>query len=327
METFAVILFLIACVGIIFSIVQLVRYATKKQNNKKNKKLLFGFIILAIVSFIILGNASSTDTGEAGKVANSSSVESSALTVSDENLLKKHYKNFSVSERTQFSEIEDKYEKLSSKEKEKIKTNYDRLLKEQDIQVAEWQKEEEAAKKAKEKEEAKKQEELIKKNTKKLSAGEHIVGKHLDAGTYDITFNGSGNFYIYASDESLLTNEIGGGELGITKYRAILPEGAKIKLSGVSINTKPIKSSLSPYGNTTIYTGYWIVGQDITAGRYKASPQSGSGNFFIYGNDGSVKTNEILGGDMGVNEVVVNLQDGDIINVASLKNVKLIPTK
>lgn len=185
----------------------------------------------------------------------------------------------------------------------------------------------EEEKKSKEALEIKKWQEFVKKNTKKLPAGEHIVGTHLDAGTYEVTFNGSGNFIAYASDGSSLINEIGGSDLGISKYRAILPQGAKIQISGMSINVKPIKSTLINYGEVNLYAGYWIVGQDVTAGRYKATATNGSGNFFVYGSSGTVKTNEILGGEIGTPEVIINLEDGDIINIASLKNVKLVPEK
>lgn len=201
----------------------------------------------------------------------------------------------------------------------------------EEIEAEKKAKEEEAKKqeeerKAREAEEAKKWDEFVTKNTKQLSAGEHIVGNQLDAGAYDVTFNGSGNFFVYASDGSLLTNEIGGGDMGINKYRAILTDGSKIKMSGVSVNVQPVKRNLMSYSNIDLYAGYWIVGQDITKGRYKAIPVTGSGNFIIYGKNGSLKTNEILGGDMGVNEVVINLDDGDIINISGISNIKFNTT-
>ncbi len=142
-----------------------------------------------------------------------------------------------------------------------------------------------------------------------------------------MTFNGQGNFNIYSTDGSLLTNEIGGDDLGIDKYRIILTQGNKIKISSMSVNMKPIKRSLISYKETSIYSGYWICGQDITEGRYKAMAESGQGNFIIYDKSGAPKTNEILGGDLGVKEVIIDLEQGDIINVAGLKSVKLVPEK
>lgn len=198
--------------------------------------------------------------------------------------------------------------------------------------AAEKKAQEDAAKKIEEEKKAaaaaetNKWNEFVSKNTKQLSAGEHMVGTHLAPGAYDITFNGSGNFVVTGSDGSLLSNEIGGSDMGISKYRAILPEGAKIKISGMSINTKPIRRNLMSYSNISLHTGYWIVGQDVTEGRYKAVPAGGNGNFIIYESSGMPKINEILGGDMGVKEVTVNLDDGDIINIAGLNNVKLSPT-
>ncbi|APH15646.1 hypothetical protein NPD5_3447 [Clostridium sporogenes] len=175
--------------------------------------------------------------------------------------------------------------------------------------------------------EAKKWNDFVNKNTKELSAGEHTVGKHIDAGAYDVTFNGSGNFNIYSADGDLLTNEIGGNDLGIDKYRIILTQGSKIKAEGMSVNMKPIKRSLMPYKETSIYSGYWICGQDIAEGRYKAMAESGQGNFMIYEKSGTPKTNEILGGDLGVKEVIIDLKKDDIIDVAGLKSIKLVPEK
>ncbi len=296
---------------------------------KKFYKRWWFWVIVVVVVFGALGSGGSDDNKTTKDTSSKPAVEQNKneLTSSDKELLKKHYKDFNVDERTQFAEIEDKYKKINDNEKQQIKSDFERLSKERDIQVAEWAKQEEAAKKAKAAEEAKKQEEFIKKNTKKLPAGEHIVGTHLDAGSYEVTFNGSGNFIAYASDGSPLINEIGGSDLGVSKYRAILPQGAKIQISGMSINVKPIKSTLMNYGEVNLYAGYWIVGQDVTAGRYKAAATNGSGNFFVYGSGGTVKTNEILGGEIGTPEVVINLEDGDIINIASLKNVKLVPEK
>ncbi len=68
------------------------------------------------------------------------------------------------------------------------------------------------------------------------------------------------------------------------------------------------------------------MGRDISNGRYKATAlDGGSGNFIIYSDKGSLKTNEILGGDFGVSEVVVNLKDGDFIQISSITRVKFSP--
>ncbi|AKC63141.1 phage protein [Clostridium sporogenes] len=326
METFTIILFLIGCIGAIVSIILIIKNTIKKQDNKRNKKILIGSIILSIVAFIAFPTKSNTkkDVKTNNKVATENK---SILSSKDKELLKKHYEDFEPGQIEQFDKIQKKYEKMPSKEKESIKSDYERLLKEQAIQVKKW--EDKEKKKAEEEKaaEAKKWNDFVNKNTKELSAGEHTVGTHIDAGAYDVTFNGSGNFNIYSADGSLLTNEIGGNDLGIDKYRIILTQGNKIKISSMSVNMKPIKRSLVPYKETSIYSGYWICGQDITEGRYKAIVESGQGNFVIYGKSGGAKTNEILGGDIGVKEVIINLEDGDIINVAGLKSVKLVPEK
>ncbi len=326
MESLTIILFLIGCIGVIASIILIIKNTIKKQDNKRNKKILIGSIVLSIIAFIAVPTKS--DTKKDVKTSNEVTTDNkSILSSKDKELLKKHYEDFYTAQRTQFAEIEEKYKKMNTKEKESIKADYERLLKEQDIQVKKWA--EEDKKKAEEAKaaEAKKWNDFVNKNSKELSAGEHTVGSHIDAGAYDVTFNGSGNFNIYSADGSLLTNEIGGNDLGIDKYRIILTQSNKIKISSMSVNMKPIKRSLAPYKETSIYSGYWICGQDITEGRYKAMVESGQGNFIIYGKSGEAKTNEILGGDIGVNEVIIDLEDGDIINVAGLKSVKLVPEK
>lgn len=326
MGTFMFFLFLISCIGIIVSIILLIKNTVKKQNNKNNKKILIGSIILVIVSLFNIGNSSSKDTKTTNAAAEKSKI---VLTTQDKELLKKHYKDFDANERTQFSEIEDKYSKLDDKEKQTSKKDFERMCEEKDIQVKEWEKEDEEKEKkeAKAEEEAKtkKWNDFVKTNSKRLSAGTYTVGKHIAPGNYNVTFNGNGNFIINDSNNILLTNEIG-GNYGIKKYKAILVEGSKIELKSMSANFKPIKTTLIPYKTTNIHAGFWVVGTDITKGRYKASiTTGGSGNFIVY-SSGNPKVNEILG-DAGVKEVVIDLEDTDIIDVKNLNNVKLTPEK
>ena len=175
--------------------------------------------------------------------------------------------------------------------------------------------------------EAKEKQDIINKNTKNLSSGEYNISTHLSAGVYDVTFNGTGNFNVYDKDGKLLTNEVGGGaDIGISKYRAILTEGCKIKIAGMSINTLPVEKKLSAYAEMSLYAGYWTVGEDVTSGRYKVSTARGNGNFMIFGSDGMPKTNEILGSS-GVKEILVNLEDNDIIQISSLNHVKFTPSE
>lgn len=164
--------------------------------------------------------------------------------------------------------------------------------------------------------------ETVKNNIKDFGAGEYTVGTHLDGGRYDITFNGDGNFTVY-NGNNLLTNEIGGSN-GISKYRAIFVNGSTFKIASMGIHTTPVKQELKSYGDISLYAGYWIVGQDITAGRYKVTAPSGSGNFIIYNSNSVPKTNEILGTN-GVQDVTVNLENNDIINIANLNQINFTP--
>ncbi|MDP4146726.1 MAG: hypothetical protein Q8936_19985 [Bacillota bacterium] len=220
--------------------------------------------------------------------------------------------------KTDNKELTEK-EKADKEAKAKAQAEADKKAKEEAAKKAD----EEA--KAKSEADAKKWQDFAAKNTKQFSAGEYTIGTHLDAGTYDVTFNGSGNFTVKGKDGTLLSNEIGGSEIGVSKYRAVMVDGSKFKAEGMGISVQPVKNTLMPYGNATIYAGYWIVGKDVTKGRYKAAAASGSGNFIILGNDGLPKTNEILG-DSGVKEVVIDLSDNDLIQVSSLNQVNLTPT-
>lgn len=59
--------------------------------------------------------------------------------------------------------------------------------------------------------------------------------------------------------------------------------------------------------------GQFVVGKDIPAGRYKATPNRGSGNFFV---NGGADVNIILGkGDFGEPEYVFAVQNGDEIEI------------
>jgi len=176
--------------------------------------------------------------------------------------------------------------------------------------------------------EAKDAQDIINKNTRTFSSGEYTVGTHLDAGAYEFTFIGSGNLTVYGADGTLLSNEIGGSNMGVSKYRSILTDRCKIKISGMQMKVVPTNRSLVAYGNINLHAGYWIVGQDVTKGRYTASTKSDSGNFVIYSSNGSPKTNEILGvGEYAVKETVIDLDDGDIISISSLNSVNFKPTK
>lgn len=188
--------------------------------------------------------------------------------------------------------------------------------------------EKEAERKAKEKEEADWKTFVI-KNSKSLSVGEFEVGRHLDPFIYDFNFKDSGNLTIYDNFGNLVTSEIGSStnDHGISRYRIPLGEGFVINIKGMTVNLRPAKNVLMPYKNIALWSGYWFVGTNITEGRYTVTVSNGSGNFIVYDKDSKVIVNEILGGRIGVEKVVVNLKNGDMINISGLSNIKFTPSK
>lgn len=173
MDTLIILLFLIGCIGIVVSIILLIKNKIKKQDNKKNKKILIGFITLTVISFIVAPVVSSqrstqTNTFESEK-------DNKSLTEEDKELLKKHYKDFNVEQRTQFVKIKDKYKAMNDTDKNSIKTDFERLCKEREIQFEEWDKEDrkKAAEEKKETEVEKKDE--VNKEIEQLPR-ENIIG-------------------------------------------------------------------------------------------------------------------------------------------------------
>jgi uncharacterized protein YjdB len=167
-----------------------------------------------------------------------------------------------------------------------------------------------------------------------LGAGIFQGGKDVQAGLYDVTpVDGEGNFFVTSSGGDLNVNEILGPDPSwgqVSKVRVRILAGDEIELSG--INQTHFEPVTTPFVTTvqalSLYTGSWVVGEDIAAGRYKATPASGSGsgNFMVFSKDGMLVTNEILGGDIGVKEVTVNLEDGGIIDIGSINQVNFTPT-
>jgi hypothetical protein len=95
---------------------------------------------------------------------------------------------------------------------------------------------------------------------------------------------------------------------------------------------KPTKKSTTRDNSkavlTSLYTGTFVVGEDIPAGRYTITG-SGSGNLFIYEN-GIPFINEILMGsrsdfDLGVPSVTVDIKDGNEIEISGINNVIFTP--
>jgi hypothetical protein len=156
-----------------------------------------------------------------------------------------------------------------------------------------------------------------------LGAGTFTGGKDVPVGLYVVTAPGqSGNFIVSGTDSY---NEIFGQ--GVTKIRAQISDGDKIELSGLSsVTFTPVSTPfVTTYKLVTLYTGTFIVGQDIGAGRYVATTTPGSsGNFIV---SGANSVNEILGqNDIGgVPSVTTDLTDGDVITISGLGQVTMTP--
>lgn len=164
-----------------------------------------------------------------------------------------------------------------------------------------------------------------------LGAGTFTVGKDIPEGLYDATpADGQGNFIITnAKSMDLNVNSILGvaNGIGVSKVRVKLVGNEQIKLESINkTHFEPVTSQLiTDHNATSLYSGRFIVGEDIGKGRYTATSTGGTGNFIIYNKSNVPKTNEILG-DSGVKQVTVNLDNGDIVTISALNQVNFAPT-
>lgn len=164
-----------------------------------------------------------------------------------------------------------------------------------------------------------------------LGAGTFTVGKDIPEGLYDVTpADGEGNFIsTNAPSMDLDINEILGTSegMGVSKVRVKLVKDQQIKLESINkTHFEPVTSQfITDHKALSLYSGRFIVGEDIGKGRYTATPASGAGNFIVTSKDGDGKSNEVLGKN-GVKQVTVDLADGDIINISSLNQVNFAPT-
>lgn len=163
-----------------------------------------------------------------------------------------------------------------------------------------------------------------------IGAGTFTGGKDVAVGLYDVTPGAgqSGNFYVKGADSY---NEILGlnSGLGVSKVRVKISNGDSIQISGLSqVTFTPVTTPfISTYQLSSLYSGSFIVGQDLGAGRYVVTPGAGeSGNFYVTGAD---SYNEILGGNSaygGVPSLTVNLTNDDAISISGLNTVTFTPT-
>jgi hypothetical protein len=78
---------------------------------------------------------------------------------------------------------------------------------------------------------------------------------------------------------------------------------------------------------TVLNTGKFVVGTDISVGRYVITGD-GSGNLFINNEEGESYVNEILsGGDLGVKSVTTDIIDGDTIEISGISNATFTPAE
>lgn len=92
-------------------------------------------------------------------------------------------------------------------------------------------------------------------------------------------------------------------------------------------SSTPLTRDNSTAEQTTLYSGIFIVGEDIPAGRYVITGD-GSGNLFVK-NKGVLMVNEILDTEhgMGVPNVTVDLAAGNEIEISGINNVTFTPAE
>ncbi|MFJ7679712.1 Ig domain-containing protein [Peribacillus sp. NPDC097198] len=158
---------------------------------------------------------------------------------------------------------------------------------------------------------------------KNLSAGTWKAGKDIKAGRYKITTNsGSGNLVIGMGTDrfinEVLTSEY--DDFGVRVVTTDIKAGDKIKISGLD----SVKfTRVSNVKSNTLHAGYWTVGKDINAGKYKMVTSDGTGNLIIKRGN-SLLVNEILTSEsdgFGVKSVTNTLKSGDRIYISGLKKV------
>lgn len=167
--------------------------------------------------------------------------------------------------------------------------------------------------------------------TTDLGAGTFIGGTDIPIGIYDATSaDSSGNFTMNSDTGALITNEVLGTSdgFGVSKVRVLIMTGYSIHIQGISkVHFEPVTTSfITTSQQVSLYSGMFGVGQDIGVGRYLCTATSGSGNLIVYDKDGTLVTNEILGGDTGVKNITVDLADEGTIEISGINQVDFTPT-
>lgn len=84
----------------------------------------------------------------------------------------------------------------------------------------------------------------------------------------------------------------------------------------------------SSAAQTVLNTGKFTVGTDIPVGRYVITGD-GSGNFFVYDENGMPVVNEILdpAGEFGVKSLTTDIEEGQKIEISGINNVTFTPAE
>lgn len=159
---------------------------------------------------------------------------------------------------------------------------------------------------------------------KSLSAGTWKAGKDLKAGRYKVTTkSGTGNLFIALNSNDRYINEILSSKddgFGVTVVTTDIKSGDSIKIMG--LNSVQF-TKVSNVKSNTLHSGYWTVGKDINAGKYKMTTSSDSGNLIIHRGN-RLLVNEILSrksSSYTVTSVTTTLKTGDRIYISSLNKV------
>lgn len=160
--------------------------------------------------------------------------------------------------------------------------------------------------------------------SKSLSAGTWKAGTHLPAGRYKITTSSyAGNLFITMSSYDRYINEIlaKNPKDGVTTVTTDIKKGDQIQIMG--LDKVQFTQVVARKKSNTLHAGYWTVGKDISAGRYKITTTDRMGNFIVTRGQ-SLVANEILSSkrsDYSVTSVTATLKNGDRIQISGLNKV------
>ncbi|HVA07169.1 MAG TPA: hypothetical protein VNG12_10550 [Acidimicrobiales bacterium] len=161
-----------------------------------------------------------------------------------------------------------------------------------------------------------------------LGAGAFTGGTDVAPGLYDVTTGPgqSGNFIVTGTDSY---NEVldSSGSRGVTEIRVQISNGDQIQISGLSqvIFTPVSTPFVTTHSAATLYAGSWTVGQDLGPGRYLATAGAAQSGTFIITGEG---VNEVMSGNPGagaVSSVTFSVENGDVIEITGLDQVRLMP--